>query len=168
VNHYTTELVYPTSEEDINLSEVSWFADADVSGYQDPKWYSSASSWLKVCPFGIRNLMNWLTDTYGSQWDIYITENGFSDYLGNIDDLQRVYYFKHYINQLLKAVKVDGCNVKGYFAWSLLDNFEWAKGYSEKFGLHNVDFDDPARPRTPKASSRFIKELATNNGFVEA
>jgi hypothetical protein len=39
VNHYTTELVYPTSEEDINLSEVSWFADADVSGYQDPKWY---------------------------------------------------------------------------------------------------------------------------------
>merc|ERR1712004_529173 len=54
-----------------------------------------------------------------------VTENGFSDKLGNIDDLQRVYYYKHYLNQVLKAIKVDGISVKGYYAWSLLDNFEW-------------------------------------------
>jgi len=98
---------------------------------------------------------------------IYVTENGFSDFIGNTDDLQRIYYYKHYINQLLKAVKLDGVDVRGYYAWSLMDNFEWAKGYSEQFGLHHVDFEDPERPRTSKMSSLFYKNLVANNGFAE-
>lgn len=57
----------------------------------------------------------------------------------------------------------DGCRVIGYTAWSLLDNFEWAMGYSEKFGVHRVDFDDPDRPRTAKKSAFWFKELFTNN-----
>ena len=95
---------------------------------KDPKWYSSASSWLKVAPFGLRRIVNWLQETYKKP--IYVTENGFSDFIGNTDDLQRIYYYKHYINQLLKAVKIDGVDVRGYYAWSLMDNFEWARGYS--------------------------------------
>jgi beta-glucosidase/6-phospho-beta-glucosidase/beta-galactosidase len=65
--------------------------------------------------------MNWLTDTYGSQWDIYITENGFSDYLGNIDDLQRVYYFKHYINQLLKGTHTSLAIIYGLLLKGLMN-----------------------------------------------
>ncbi len=65
--------------------------------------YRAASIWLKVAPFGIRRLVNWITKTYGAHWDIYITENGYSDFLGNLDDLQRIYYLKHYLNQLLKG-----------------------------------------------------------------
>ncbi len=65
--------------------------------------FRAASTWLKVAPFGIRKLMNWIGKTYGPEIDIYITENGFSDFLGNLDDLQRVYYYKHYLNQLLKG-----------------------------------------------------------------
>lgn len=53
----------------------------------------------------------------------------------------------------------------GYTAWSLLDNFEWNKGYVEKFGLHYVDFNDPNRKRTPKASARFYKQVIEENGF---
>ena len=57
--------------------------------------------------------------------------------------------------------------MKGYTAWSLLDNFEWAEGYSEKFGMHYVDFNDPARPRFVKDSAKWFKTLISENGFTE-
>ncbi|CAG0891178.1 unnamed protein product [Cyprideis torosa] len=81
--------------------------------------------------------------------------------------MHRVFYYKHYINNVLKAIKVDGCNVKGYTAWSLMDNFEWAEGYVERFGMHYVDFNDPNRPRTQKNSAKWYAELIRNNGFVD-
>jgi len=59
----------------------------------------------------------------------------------------------------------DGCKVFGYTIWSLLDNFEWALGYSEKFGIHQVDFSNSSRPRRPKKSASWFKELIANNGF---
>ena len=128
LNHYTTRLVYPTPANEIDPRVISWQTDSDVTEYVDPKWYSAASTWLNVVPFGLRRLVDYLSQTYKKP--IYVTENGFSDFIGNTDDLQRIYYYKHYINQLLKAVKFDGADVRGYFAWSLLDNFEWASGYS--------------------------------------
>jgi len=148
---------------EIDPSRIGWDTDSDVSTFQDPTWYAAASDWLKVTPFGFRKNLNWLSQ-YAKP--IIVTENGFSDFLGNLDDMQRTYYYKHYINQLLKAIKIDGIDVQGYFAWSLLDNFEWTRGYSQKFGLHSVDFDDPSRPRKPKASSKFLHKIITNNGFI--
>ena len=95
-----------------------------------------------------------------------MTENGFSDTdREGVQDLGRVAYFRNYINQMLRAVRLDGCNVKSYTAWSLMDNFEWARGYSERFGVHFVDFTDPARPRTPKASATYLKQVFEDNGF---
>ena len=64
------------------------------------------------------------------------------------------------------AIKEDDCNVIAYTAWSLLDNFEWAAGYTEKFGLHYVDFSDPDRPRTPKESAGYLARLIIDNGFM--
>lgn len=102
INHYTTSLVYPTKKRKWTYYS-DYFSDSDTSEAQDPKWLGSASSWLKVAPFGIRKLMNWLGKNYGTHVPIYVTENGFSDSLGNLDDLHRIYYLKHYINQLLKG-----------------------------------------------------------------
>ena len=76
--------------------------------------YKGASSWLKITPFGFRKMLGWLSQKYGKP--IVVTENGFSDFLGNLDDEQRIYYYKHYINQMLKAVKIDKVDVEGYFA----------------------------------------------------
>ena len=67
----------------------------------------------------------------------------------------------------MKAIKEDGVDVGGYYAWSLMDNFEWARGYSEHFGLHSVDMTSDARTRTPKESSRFYAKIVANNGFTE-
>lgn len=127
LNFYTANLAYPKPLSEIDISLISWSADSDVNSVKDPKWFGGASPWLKVTPFGLRRAVNWLYNRY--QMPIYVTENGFSDFIGNTDDLQRIYYYKHYINQLLKAVKLDGVDVRGYYAWSLMDNFEWAKGY---------------------------------------
>ena len=99
-NHYTSNLVYPTPLSEIDPSRIGWDTDSDVSTFQDPTWYKAASDWLKVTPFGFRKNLNWLSQ-YGKP--IIVTENGFSDFLGNLDDMQRIYYYKHYINQLLKG-----------------------------------------------------------------
>ena len=78
-----------------------------------------------------------------------------------------MYYYKHYINQVLKTIKEDEVNVKGYYAWSLLDNFEWGNGYTEKFGLHRVNMSDPERARTAKLSSVYYSKLVRENGYTQ-
>nr|XP_022342919.1 uncharacterized protein LOC111136393 isoform X1 [Crassostrea virginica] len=160
MNFYTSNVV--TSKQ---YTEQSYNADGDLEFTKDPSWIGSGSSWLKVTPVGIRRMLNWVKYTYGGDFPIYITENGISDRNGSLQDEHRIYYYKHYINNILKAIRLDGVNVRGYTAWSLLDNFEWARGYSERFGLHYVNFSDPARPRTPKKSAHFFTKIIEDNGF---
>merc|ERR1712241_93696 len=177
MNFYTADVVYPEvceCDPEVDENCPDYYCDQDVSSYQDESWYGSGSSWLKVAPWGIRGALNWASQEYKlneSKKKIYITENGFSDKLGNSDDLQRIYYYKHYINQILKAIKNDGVDVGGYYAWSLMDNFEWAMGYSEHFGLHSVDMTPIAEggihARTPKESSRFYARLIAAKGNPE-
>ena len=125
LNHYTTELVRPE-----NRTDAGWSGDSDTRTYQPAEWPGSAASWIKVAPWGFRKLLNWIEVTYGNP-PLYVTENGFSDgQLDGTDDAGRVDYYVRYVNEMLKAVLLDGCNVKGYTAWSLLDNFEWISGYS--------------------------------------
>lgn len=66
---------------------------------------------------------------------------------------------------ILSAIQIDRVNARSYTAWSLIDNFEWQRGYSVRYGLHYVDFSDPKRPRTPKASAKIYREIIMRNGF---
>ncbi len=115
--------------------------------------------------------MYWLprlaTETWGVK-EIYITENGCSsdDQIapdGHIYDSDRVMYLRNYLTQLQRAI-ADGIPVKGYFLWSLLDNYEWADGYSKRFGITYVDFK--TQKRTPKMSSDFYKEVIARNALA--
>lgn len=104
----------------------------------------------EVCPEGIYRALKFY-DKYPLK-EIYITENGaaFKDVLadGKVHDTDRINYFRDYLEQVLRAKK-EGVNVKGYFVWSLLDNFEWAEGYRPRFGLVYVDY---------KSQKRFVKD----------
>ncbi|XP_060578197.1 lactase/phlorizin hydrolase-like [Ruditapes philippinarum] len=163
LNMYTSVMV---SHKTCDENDTSYECDQELMEEKDPNWLGSGSDWLKVTPIGIRKLLNWIKNEYGNV-PLYITENGISDRNGSLEDQHRIFYYKNYINNVLKAIKLDGCNVKGYTAWSLMDNFEWARGYTERFGLHYVDFTDPERTRTPKASAVWYRNLINQNGFVE-
>lgn len=92
---------------------------------------------------------------------VYVTENGVSD-KGGMNDVKRVEYFNSYLTAILSAIK-DGCNVKGYIAWSLMDSYEWKAGYTEKFGLYHVDFSSANKTRTPKMSAKVFSKIAQTN-----
>ncbi|RZB39140.1 myrosinase 1-like [Asbolus verrucosus] len=155
INIYTTFLTKDVEIED--GSEPSFGKDLKAELHHDPKWPESNSFWLKVVPWGCRRVLNWIKESYGNP-PIFITENGFSD-RGELDDVDRIDYFESYLNAVLEAIHEDGVQVRGYAAWSLLDNFEWTSGYSERFGLHHVDFADPGRRRTAKSSARWYKDV---------
>ncbi|XP_022960684.1 beta-glucosidase 24-like [Cucurbita moschata] len=118
----------------------------------------SPSSWLAVYPKGIEDLLLYIKKNYHNPI-IYITENGYLDYDSpNVEDLirdeGRVKYIHDHLYYIHKALK-DGVRVGGYFAWSLLDNFEWASGYTMRFGLTYVDFKNNLT-REPKNSAKWF------------
>ena len=145
-------------------------ADGSAQGYAMEPMPSSfphmASPWLQLGPeciyWGVRNVC----DIWGSKVPaVYITENGTSsdDVLtsaGRVEDLDRVMYLRNHLTHLHRAVSEE-YPVKGYFLWSLLDNFEWADGYSKRFGIHYVDFK--TLKRTPKLSAEWYREVIAKN-----
>lgn len=117
-----------------------------------------------VTPEGLGNLLERVHRDWPEIESIYVTENGaaYNDVPnldGIIDDQRRVDYLESHVSSLNRAL-ANGVPVKGYFAWSLLDNFEWAEGYSKRFGLIYVNFD--TQERIPKAS------FYTYNKMIEA
>jgi len=152
LNHYTTQLINNAGGENMG----------DYHGQKDESWPHSGSDWLQAYPEGFRLLVNWIKDHYNNP-PLYVTENGWSDNTGTLQDSSRVNYFKTYLTELQKAIEIDKCDVKGYMAWSLMDNFEWARGYTERFGIHQVDFDDPNRKRTPKDSANYLQQVFKEN-----
>jgi beta-glucosidase len=98
---------------------------------------------------------------------VYVTENGAAFFdpptadNGRVRDPLRIAYLRDHL-QALRAAIAQGVDLRGYFAWSLLDNFEWSLGYSKRFGLVHVDF--ATQTRTPKDSARYYSEVIATNG----
>ncbi|MDP9796891.1 beta-glucosidase [Catenuloplanes nepalensis] len=98
---------------------------------------------------------------------LYVTENGaaFVDKLvdGEVDDPERVDYFDQHLRACHAAIEA-GVPLKGYFAWSLMDNFEWSWGYTKRFGMVHVDYE--TQTRTPKTSARWYADVIRRNGLA--
>lgn len=104
----------------------------------------------------------WIKNSYNNP-RVIISENGWSDD-GTLEDDRRIKYFEKHIAKTLEA-KRDGCQVEAFTAWSVIDNFEWARGYSEHFGLYKVAFDSPNKERTPKNSAVFFRDMLRERSF---
>jgi len=153
----------------INIYEPTYVrADSSEKGYavvpKPDSFPHMFSPWLYVGP----EALYWGPKLVASLWnvkEIYITENGASsdDHLtpdGQVYDIDRVMYLRNYLHSLNRAVS-EGVPVKGYFLWSLLDNYEWADGYEKRFGITYVDFK--TQKRTPKLSAEFYKQVIREN-----
>ncbi|XP_077992257.1 cytosolic beta-glucosidase-like [Glandiceps talaboti] len=166
LNHYSTNYVVNADSDDYSLPPY-WGKDSNIPSWKEESWPTSGSSWLKPVPWGIRGILNWIHNEYDGI-ESYVTENGVSTKdVYELNDESRIKYYKSYMNEVLKAVKIDGVNCKGYTAWSLMDNFEWGSGYSERFGMHYVNFTDDDRPRQAKNSALFLAQIVKDHGFID-
>ncbi len=146
-------------------------ADAGASGYAVARRPSSfprmASPWLFIGP----EVIYWAIRHTSDLWKpraLYITENGcsaedFRQADGRVEDTDRVMFLRNYLTHLQRAA-AEGYQIKGYFLWSLLDNFEWADGYNKRFGIHYVDFK--TRKRTRKLSADWYREVIRRNSVA--
>jgi beta-glucosidase len=148
------------------------FVRAGVDGRPEvlpfPKGYpEGALGWLKITPECLYWSVRFAAEVFGVR-SFYMTENGatFDDALTpscEVLDLDRREYLRSYLVSLHRAV-VEGNDVRGYFVWSILDNFEWAEGYGKRFGVVHVDY--ATQRRTPKLSARWYAHVVRENRVV--
>ena len=150
----------------------------DVGGMQDKDSYPLNAGAVKqplgtytetgweVFPQGMVDLLVWAKDRYGNI-PTYITENGAAFFDppvaegGRLRDPLRTDYLQKHIRAIREAI-AQGCDIRGYMVWSLLDNLEWSHGYSKRFGIVHVNYG--TQERTPKDSARWYSKVIASNG----
>lgn len=143
----------------------SWeFAQPDGSALQPEKWHPRTQMDWPIMPDCLYWACRFSHEEYAAP-AIYITESGCAfpdsvDARGEVVDTARIAYLKAHLRGVRRAT-VEGAPVKGYFVWSLLDNFEWAYGYAKRFGIVHVNFE--TQKRTPKLSARWYSRVAALN-----
>ncbi|MFC8090901.1 GH1 family beta-glucosidase [Streptomyces sp. NPDC057301] len=154
VNYYAPTRVGAPQGTEIEFGGISMPAELPFSVREIEGVPTTDFGW-PVVPEGLTELLTGFRERYGDRLPpVVITENGCS-YEG-IDDQERIAYLDGHIRALHRAVEA-GVDVRGYFVWSLLDNFEWAEGYARRFGLVHTDYE--TLTRTPKASYGWLRDV---------
>ncbi|XP_049791380.1 myrosinase 1-like [Schistocerca nitens] len=152
LNHYSTSLITSGLQGSIpSKAYDTAVVTSPIEGYPTGEGMTDV-------PWGLRKLLRWVHSQY-PDYQIFITENGFADPPGVLNDTGRIHYHTGYLSAVLRAINEDEVPVIGYSAWALIDTLEWMDGYTKKFGLYAVDFDDPERPRTAKASVSVLRQI---------
>ena len=159
VNHYSTQIV--------NAATRTGFFKAGKEEYSAPGYGRTYVNW-GINPQGFTDMLKRIRDSYGNP-TVYITENGcaledFPDAKGYVEDWGRLDYLRGHIRAVHRAI-AEGCNIRGYFVWSLMDNFEWSHGLEPRFGIVRVDYK--TMRRVPKLSARWYSGVIKENGLDE-
>ena len=167
INYYTTSQIEgrPPSADDAAWETIPWAIGIDAVRNVSRGLPRTAMGW-EVDPDGFTALLRRVRDDYPPV-PLVITENGsaWDDVMaadGTVDDPDRVAYLRSHLAAVLDAID-DGVDVRGYLAWSLLDNFEWGLGYSKRFGIVHVDYETQVRTR--KASADAFAAIAAANAL---
>ncbi|MBT2400970.1 family 1 glycosylhydrolase [Streptomyces sp. ISL-100] len=154
INYYQPTLVgapgadAPTDFAGIGIPPEMPFSVREIEGH--PR---TAFGW-PVVPDALTELLTSFRERYGDRLPpVVITENGCS--YDGLDDQERIAFLDGHLRALHRAMEA-GVDVRGYFVWSLMDNFEWAEGYAQRFGLVHIDYETLAR--TPKTSFRWLRD----------
>ncbi|KAI3963231.1 hypothetical protein MKX01_030361 [Papaver californicum] len=166
LNHYTT--LYARNDRSritkMLLQDATSDAAVITSSYRHgiAIGEKAASNWLHIVPWGIRKITKYVKDKYNNP-PVIITENGMDDPNSRsttlttaLQDDKRIDFHRDYLSNLSAAIRQDGCNINGYFVWSLLDNWEWNFDYIVRFGLYFVDYKNNLT-RIPKSSVQWFK-----------
>ena len=181
------EAAFPVESSDleaiaqpIDFIGVNYYSENPVSatgktGFEsfrrEPFWQEKTDMGWPLTPGGLERQLRWIAETSNGAFGkadipIYIAENGcaYRDELGadgRVHDAERIEYFKQHLAVCSELVG-SGLNLKGYYAWSMLDNFEWAFGYAKRFGIIHVDY--ATQKRTPKDSAYFLRDVMAGFG----
>ncbi len=163
VNYYMRHTVVD-GRRNSELTTAMRFSSVGAATVLPPGVETTAMGW-PVESDGLTELLVRLHEEY-TQGPIYITENGRAvyDYVdpeGDVDDEERVAYLDAHFRAAHGAIE-RGVNLAGYFVWSFVDNFEWAEGYSKRFGIVHVDYG--TQRRIPKMSARWYSDVIDRNG----
>ena len=165
LQHYSTLMV--SMRPDGELDRSSFYADEGVRYHQTQGARKNVLGW-DIAPFGFHRLLKWVAERYRPSGGIVVTENGLPLHEESAaaarHDLARVCYLKQYLAQAGRAMR-EGVDLRGYFVWTLLDNFEWAQGTAPRFGLLHVDF--ATQRRTAKGSAAFFAQLSESHAFTQ-
>lgn len=136
-----------------------------TAGVRQPLATYSETGWENY-PQGLTDILNWVKNRYGNP-PVYITENGSAFYdppvaeNGRVEDPLRQSYMRSHITAVSNAI-AEGCDIRGYYAWSLMDNLEWALGFSKRFGIVHINY--ATLERTPKESAKLYRAIIETNG----
>ncbi|KAK1326693.1 Beta-glucosidase 46 [Acorus calamus] len=173
INHYTTlyvkDCMFSACGNGMGCSRTEGFACQTGQKNEVPIREPTVMEWYYVTPQGMEDMVMYLKERYNNK-PIFVTENGYPDenwvnatIKDFLYDINRVNYMRSYLDSLATAIS-KGEDVRGYFAWALLDNFEWISGYTKRFGLHHVDFK--TMKRTPKLSATWYKQYIDNHSTI--
>ncbi len=156
VNFYERHFVSPSPDD-----PRGWVKEPDAGPLTDGE--------IGIHPDGLREVLVRVATDY-TDLPLYVTENGaaFADYVdpeGEVDDVERIAFLDGHFRAAAQAIE-QGADVRGYFVWSLMDNFEWALGYSKRFGLVYVDYR--TQERIPKASAKWFSRVIAANAVGAA